>query len=101
MGRFHSILDVRTGQETEVPFSAEEEAAADAAEAATNRPRVPKALVRDRLTEAQRIQALSLMTAEQRARWYNPDYPTVFCDDADLSAVVNAIGLDPNAVLAP
>lgn len=100
MARFHSVLDVVMGQETDVPYTAEEEVAADAAEALANRPRISKALVRDRLTEAQRIQALGLMSADQRARWYDDTYPTVFADDPELLQMMQTMGLNPAVFLA-
>jgi hypothetical protein len=36
-----------------------------------------------------------------RERWYAPDKPAVYADDAEVLALLNAIGADPAAILAP
>ncbi|BCH17099.1 MULTISPECIES: hypothetical protein [unclassified Mesorhizobium] len=35
------------------------------------------------------------------ARWFAPDRPEVYCDDPDAILLVTALGLDPDAILAP
>ncbi|TIN38843.1 MAG: hypothetical protein E5Y10_25005 [Mesorhizobium sp.] len=35
------------------------------------------------------------------ARWFAPDRPEVYCDDPDAVLLVTALGLDPDAILAP
>ncbi|MCZ8546906.1 hypothetical protein OOJ09_22190 [Mesorhizobium qingshengii] len=35
------------------------------------------------------------------ARWFAPDHPSVYCDDPDALILVQALGLDPAAILAP
>jgi hypothetical protein len=36
-----------------------------------------------------------------RERWYAPDRPAIYADDAEALALLQAIGADPGIVLAP
>ncbi|TIW49863.1 MAG: hypothetical protein E5V71_00485 [Mesorhizobium sp.] len=35
------------------------------------------------------------------ARWFAPDRPEVYCHDPDAVSLLQALGLDPDAILAP
>ena len=35
------------------------------------------------------------------ARWFAPDRPEIYCDDADAVGLVMALGLDPTVILTP
>jgi hypothetical protein len=111
MSRYHSVLNVATGEETEVAFTADEEAAADAAEAAAEAARlVPKSTVTARIIDAGNDGngvayiklAMDALTSNPAAwaRWTAADKPAVKASDADTIALIEAIGLDPAAILA-
>jgi hypothetical protein len=70
------------------------------AETAATR-QISKSTVLARLTDTQLDNALGLMTNRQKERWRAPDHPKIDVDDPDLLAVLNAVGADPNIVLAP
>ena len=58
MARFHVITDASTGERSEVPFTAEEEAAADAAEVAAALPPDPVAELAEFLRTHPEVAAL-------------------------------------------
>lgn len=65
---------------------------------------VLKSTVQARIIAAGKMtQAYSALTANAVyfARWFAPDHPVVYCDDADAVALVTALGLDPTVILAP
>lgn len=86
-----------------VAMTADEIAAwqAESAAVPAERRRVAKSLVLSRLTDAQLDAALTLMTARQKERWRAADQPTVFADDPETVGLLQAVGADPVAVLAP
>lgn len=61
---------------------------------------IEKATVLSRLTDDQLAQAISLMTLRQQEKWRMPGYPSVSVEDADLLAVLKAVGADAETVLA-
>ncbi len=63
--------------------------------------KVAKSLILSRITDAQLEQAMALMTVRQQERWRAPDQPAVYFDDPETIAVLQAIGADPDEVLAP
>lgn len=68
------------------------------------RPEVRKSTVQARIIAAGRMgPALDglLANPEAFAKWFAPDWPTVFCDDAEAIAFVQALGLDPTVILTP
>lgn len=68
------------------------------------RPSVRKSTIIARLNEAGKLQAASAaLNADlyTRERWYAPDRPTIYTDDAEALALLNAIGADPEFILAP
>lgn len=65
------------------------------------RRKILKSLVLERLTDAQIDQAISIMTNRQRERWRMPGHPDVDVEDAELLGMLQAVGADPAAVLAP
>jgi hypothetical protein len=104
MARVHIVYTVGNPEPVEVPFTAEEEAAADAAEATPVRRLVPKSTITARLIDAGKIAAA--LTALQSspaayARWIAADQPAVYADDADTLALLAAIGADAETILAP
>jgi hypothetical protein len=65
---------------------------------------VPKSLIIARLQEAGKlVAAKSALDADlyTRERWYAPDQPAVHSDDAEAVALLQAIGVDPDVILAP
>lgn len=67
---------------------------------------VPKSVVQARIIAKgpqYMTQALQMLqsNAVYFARWFAPDHPAVYCDDPDAVGLVNALGLDPNEILAP
>jgi hypothetical protein len=62
---------------------------------------VRKSVIIGRLTDDQLEAALRLMTVRQKERWRAPDKPSVYADDEETLAVLQAIGADPEVVLAP
>jgi hypothetical protein len=67
-------------------------------------PTVPKSTVMARVTAAGKMsQAQSNLWAapDQFAKWFAPDQPVVNCNDPATVAFVQALGLDPNVILAP
>ncbi|RWK79430.1 MAG: hypothetical protein EOR45_32375 [Mesorhizobium sp.] len=68
------------------------------------RPMVLKSVVQARIIEAGKMpDAYAALTqnAIYFARWFAPDRPEVYCDDPDAVLLVQALGLDPAAILAP
>lgn len=68
------------------------------------RPTVLKSVVQSRIIEAGKMpDAYAALTANPIyfARWFAPDHPAVYCDDADAVTLVTALGLDPAVILAP
>ena len=61
---------------------------------------IDKAVIVERLTDAQLEKALSLMSTRQKERWRMPGYPAVYADDPEVVGLVKAIGSDPAVVLA-
>jgi hypothetical protein len=64
---------------------------------------VAKSTVQQRIIDAGRMaDAYAALTANAVyfARWFAPDHPAVYCDDADAVALVTALGLDPAVILA-
>lgn len=67
---------------------------------------VAKSVVQQRIIDKgpqYMTQALEMLqsNAVYFARWFAPDHPAVYCDDPDAIGLVNALGLDPNEILAP
>lgn len=65
---------------------------------------VLKSLVQARIIEAGKMaSAYAALTQNPVyfARWFAPDRPEVYCDDPDAILLVTALGLDPDAILAP
>lgn len=65
---------------------------------------VPKSLITQRLIDAgKHSAALAALKADDSAfaRWFSPDQPSVYSDNAEVIALLNAIGADPAAILAP
>ncbi|RWK54290.1 hypothetical protein [Mesorhizobium sp.] len=72
----------------------------------TPRPRktVLKSVVQARIIEAGKMAAAYAALTQNPiyfARWFAPDRPEVYCDDPDAIQLVTALGLDPDAILAP
>ncbi|RWC76082.1 MAG: hypothetical protein EOS30_09815 [Mesorhizobium sp.] len=68
-----------------------------------DRPKVPKSLVMQRLIDRNKMdQAYAMLSSQPKffARWFAPDHPAVYCDDADATAFVTALNLDPAVILA-
>lgn len=70
------------------------------------RPRalLPKSLVTQRIIDAGKIaQAVTALMSQPAlfARWVAPDHGQVYADDPDAVALITALGLDPDEVLAP
>ncbi|RWO83721.1 MAG: hypothetical protein EOS18_02375 [Mesorhizobium sp.] len=68
------------------------------------RPTVLKSLVQARIIDAGKMSdAYAALTQNPVyfARWFAPDRPAVYCDDPDAILLVTALGLDPDAILAP
>lgn len=66
------------------------------------RPMVRKSTVQARLIAAGKMDdAYAALTtnADHFARWFAPDQPRVYCDDADSVAFLVALGLDPEVFL--
>jgi hypothetical protein len=61
---------------------------------------IEKATILSRLTDEQLEQAISLMTVRQQERWRMPGYPMINVDDPELLAMLQAVGADPEVVLA-
>lgn len=64
------------------------------------RRRVRKSVILSRLTDEQVEAAMALLTAKQKERWRAPDQPTVYVDDPETLAVLQAIEADVDAVMA-
>jgi len=65
---------------------------------------VPKSVVTQRVIDAGMIdQAMAALQSDwaKFARWVAPDQPAVYFDDADTVLMVEALGLDPEVILAP
>jgi hypothetical protein len=70
----------------------------------TARRMVRKSVVQARLIEAGKMNAAyAALTSNSAhyARWFAPDHPEVYADDPDAIALLQAIGADPEAILAP
>jgi hypothetical protein len=61
---------------------------------------IEKTTIIARLTDDQLEAALGLMTTRQKELWRAPGYPAINVDDAELLAVLQAIGADAVTVLA-
>lgn len=64
---------------------------------------VRKSLIVQRLNDAGKLAAArAALDADlyARERWYAPDQPGVYADDAEVLAMLGAIGADPDTVLA-
>jgi hypothetical protein len=61
---------------------------------------VSKSVILSRITDAQLDAALGLMTTRQKERWRAPDKPSIYFDDAETLALLQAIGADPAVVMA-
>jgi hypothetical protein len=73
----------------------------DPPEPVTVRRLVPKSLIISRLTDEQLDAALAAMTNRQKERWRAPDKPAIYADDPEAVALIEAIGADPEVVMAP
>lgn len=76
----------------------------DAPEPEPERPMVRKSVVQQRLIAAGKMEtAYAMLTAQPVyfARWFAPDHPSVYCDDPDAMAMVEALEEDPEVILAP
>lgn len=65
---------------------------------------VLKSIIVTRLYEAGKLDAAQSALAANtyaRERWYAPDKPGVYADDAEALALLVAIGADPDVILAP
>jgi len=65
---------------------------------------VPKSVVTQRVIDAGMIdQAMAALQSDwaKFARWVAPDQPAVYFDDADTVVMIEALGLDPEQILAP
>lgn len=65
---------------------------------------VLKSVVQARIIDAGKMgAAYAALTANPIyfARWFAPDHPVVYCDDQDAVGLVQGLGLDPVAILAP
>ncbi|TIX84917.1 MAG: hypothetical protein E5V27_04640 [Mesorhizobium sp.] len=65
---------------------------------------VLKSVVQARIIEAGKMAAAYAALTQNPiyfARWFAPDRPEVYCDDSDAIQLVTALGLDPDAILAP
>ncbi|RWM92872.1 MAG: hypothetical protein EOR84_18745 [Mesorhizobium sp.] len=61
----------------------------------------PRQTVLKSLVQARIIEAALTQNPVYFARWFAPDRPEVYCDDPDAILLVTALGLDPDAILAP
>lgn len=61
---------------------------------------IEKAVIIERLTDAQLEAAISLMSVRQQERWRMPGYPVVYADDPEVVGLIQAVGADPEVVLA-
>jgi hypothetical protein len=64
---------------------------------------VPKSLIIERLNAAGRLAAAkAVLDADlyTRERWYAPDRPALYFDDAEALALLAAIGADPDVIMA-
>lgn len=103
MTRYHRIWE--DGEVKRVPFTAEEEAAWDAEEAAwePERRKVPKSVIVHRLIDLGKIEAAhDALEADKaaKARWYAADRPAIYHDDPEALELLEAIGADPEVILA-
>jgi hypothetical protein len=65
---------------------------------------VAKSLVISRLIEAGKIEAARAAleaNTSAYARWWAPDRPAIYADDPEAIALLQSIGADPAAILAP
>jgi len=64
---------------------------------------VRKSIVQQRLIDAGKMdEAYAALTANPTyfARWFAPDRPQVYCDDPDALLLLQAIGADPEVIMA-
>ena len=64
---------------------------------------VYKSAIIDRLNEAGKLETASIALNQDlytRERWYSPDRPWVYADDVEVLAFLQAIGADPEVILA-
>jgi hypothetical protein len=79
------------------------EATVDVVPAVPERRRVSKTVVRQRVADAGKIaEAVQFIIGDPDlfSRWTLPGSPDVYFDDPDTIAVIQAIGLDPEQILA-
>ena len=65
---------------------------------------VAKSIVMERVIAANKMAAAQTALwaqPDQFAKWFAPDQPSVYCDDAATITFVTALGLDPTVILAP
>ncbi len=65
---------------------------------------VAKSVVQQRIIDAGQIGvAFAILQSDPAkfARWFAPDHPAVYCDDPDAIALVAALGLEPEVIMAP
>jgi hypothetical protein len=65
---------------------------------------VLKSVIISRLIEAEKItEARAALDSDAAlyARWWAPDRPAINCDDPDALALLDAIGADPDVIMAP
>lgn len=75
-----------------------------AAKAARDRRLIPKSLVVQRLISAGKIAAAKAALESNPAafaRWFASDKAAVYADDHDALALLSAIGVDPDEIMAP
>ena len=76
----------------------------EVADPVPDRRAVSKSTIITRLNAAGLLGAASVaLNADlyTRERWYAPDRPTVYADDSEALALLNAIGADPSIIMAP
>jgi hypothetical protein len=65
---------------------------------------IPKSLVQARLIDTGKMDAVFaalLSSPANFAKWFAPDWPNVFADDAAMLAVLTAVGADIETITAP
>lgn len=88
----------------EVRDAAAAREAEEAARRAAERRSVLKSTIISRLHAAGKLEAAQVAInsdAYVRERWYAPDKPAIYADDAEAIALLEAIDADPDAILAP
>lgn len=101
MAQHYRLVDGQIVPMTDAEFA---EATAGVVPAVPERRRVSKTLVRQRVADAGKIaEAVEfiLSSPDLFSRWTLPGSPDVFFDDPDTITVIQAIGLEPEEILAP